>query len=90
MHAKHPAQYSSHLGCGLNVLNAPPLGSLLQLKLESSTLTTERTAALIMARFGPMWDLFVNERGSFEPFLKLYLERWMHSYVSCRFCSIMS
>ena len=69
-------------GCGLNVLNDPPLGSLSQLKPESSTLTLERIAALIMARFGPMWELFVNERGSFEPFLKLYLDRWMHSYVS--------
>jgi len=67
------------IGCGLNVLNDPPLGSLLQLKPESSTLTLERIAALIMARFGPMWELFVNERGSFEPFLKLYLDRWMHS-----------
>ncbi|KAK2460803.1 hypothetical protein APHAL10511_007273 [Amanita phalloides] len=67
------------IGCGLNVLNAPPLGSLSQLNPNSNTLTLERTAALIMARFAPMWELFVRERGSFEPFLKLYLDWWMHS-----------
>jgi biotin--protein ligase len=66
------------IGCGLNVLNPPPLGSLSQLAPERA-LSMERVSALIMARFAPMWNLFVGERGSFEPFIKLYLDRWMHS-----------
>lgn len=66
------------IGCGLNVLNPPPLGSLSQLS-PGQTLSMERIAALIMARFKPFWELFVQERGSFEPFNKLYLDRWMHS-----------
>lgn len=42
----------------------------------------ERTAAILMAKFEAMWKLFVDSRGSFEPFMDLYLDRWLHSYVS--------
>ena len=41
----------------------------------------ERTLAAIMAHFEPMWKTFVAARGSFEPFMDLYLDRWLHSYV---------
>lgn len=34
-----------------------------------------------MAKFEPMWDTFLRGGGSFEPFMELYLERWLHSYV---------
>jgi len=29
--------------------------------------------------FENMWDVFVANRGSFAPFMDLYLERWLHS-----------
>ena len=69
------------LGCGLNVLNTPPITSLAQLlPCESERqLSMERTTATIMARFEGMWSIFVSHRGSFEPFMSLYLERWLHS-----------
>ena len=44
--------------------------------------TMEGTLAAIMARFERMWAEFVRERGSFAPFMDLYLERWLHSCVS--------
>ncbi|KAH9474636.1 Biotin--protein ligase [Psilocybe cubensis] len=68
------------IGCGLNVLNLPPITSLTQ--LHSSTresLSMERTAAMIMAKFESMWTIFVKERGSFQSFNDLYLKRWLHS-----------
>ena len=77
-------------GCGLNVLNPPPITSLAQLLSDGSDSgsggsrpfpTMEGTLAAIMARFERMWAEFVRERGSFEPFMDLYLERWLHSCV---------
>ncbi|KAH8101771.1 class II aaRS and biotin synthetase [Cristinia sonorae] len=67
------------IGCGLNVLNVPPIASLAQLGSPPRALTVERTAATIMATFEPMWNTFVSERGSFKPFMDLYLDRWLHS-----------
>ncbi|PCH37533.1 class II aaRS and biotin synthetase [Wolfiporia cocos MD-104 SS10] len=69
------------IGCGLNVWNAPPIQSLLQLVPPESgvQLDMERTAATIMATFEKMWDEFLEVKGSFEPFLDLYYERWLHS-----------
>jgi len=32
-----------------------------------------------MAKFEAMWSIFLSERGSFAPFMSLYLERWLHS-----------
>ena len=76
------------VGCGLNVLNPPPITSLAQLLSDDSGSggsrplpTMEGTLAAIMARFERMWAEFVRERGSFEPFMDLYLERWLHSCV---------
>ncbi|TFK89347.1 class II aaRS and biotin synthetase [Polyporus arcularius HHB13444] len=68
------------VGCGLNVLNPPPIPSLTQLLPEDCTPPTmERTLAAIMARFERMWAEFLRERGSFGPFMDLYLDRWLHS-----------
>ncbi|KAG8695162.1 biotin holocarboxylase synthetase, partial [Ceratobasidium sp. 395] len=68
--------------CGLNVLNQPPIMSLSQLYSEGSVspaLTMENVAANIMATFETMWRKFTDAQGSFEPFVDLYLERWLHS-----------
>ncbi|QRV84816.1 hypothetical protein RhiJN_12832 [Ceratobasidium sp. AG-Ba] len=43
------------------------------------SLTMENVAANLMATFETMWCQFVEAEGSFEPFLNLYLERWLHS-----------
>ncbi|KAI0753256.1 hypothetical protein C8Q80DRAFT_1217458 [Daedaleopsis nitida] len=68
------------VGCGLNVLSAPPITSLAQLLPASAPRPTlERTLAAVMARFERMWAEFVRGRGSFAPFMDLYLERWLHS-----------
>ncbi|KAF8626706.1 hypothetical protein AX15_004719 [Amanita polypyramis BW_CC] len=67
------------IGCGLNVLNSIPLSSLSQVVPDPGILTLERIAALVMARFAPMWLVFIRDRGSFEPFFKRYLDCWMHS-----------
>ncbi|OSC96489.1 class II aaRS and biotin synthetase [Trametes coccinea BRFM310] len=69
------------IGCGLNVLNPPPIPSLVQLLPPASERhpSMEHTLAAIMARFEPMWHAFVAARGSFEPFMDLYLDRWLHS-----------
>ncbi|OBZ66786.1 Biotin--protein ligase [Grifola frondosa] len=69
------------VGCGLNVLNPPPITSLSQLlhRREDRLLSMERTAAVIMAKFERMWGTFLAHRGSFEPFMDIYLEHWLHS-----------
>ncbi|OCH92771.1 class II aaRS and biotin synthetase [Obba rivulosa] len=69
------------IGCGLNVLNPPPTTSLQQLVPPDVDirLSMERTAAVIMAKFEEMWNTFLINRGSFAPFMDLYLERWLHS-----------
>ncbi|EJD07395.1 class II aaRS and biotin synthetase [Fomitiporia mediterranea MF3/22] len=69
------------IGCGLNVLSPSPLTSLTQLippGLPDFTLTMERTAAVIMSTFDEMWSRF-SSSASFEPFMDLYLDRWLHS-----------
>ncbi|THV08019.1 class II aaRS and biotin synthetase [Dendrothele bispora CBS 962.96] len=67
-------------GCGVNVLNPPPIFSLHQLQKDiDSPLSMEKTAAVILAKFEQMWYTFVAGRGSFEPFIDLYLQRWLHS-----------
>ncbi|KAI3618594.1 biotin apo-protein [Moniliophthora roreri] len=69
------------IGCGLNVLNPPPILSLSQLQREGidMPLSMEKTAAAIMAKFENMWPVFVASKGDFTPFMDLYLERWLHS-----------
>jgi biotin--protein ligase len=42
-------------------------------------MTLERTAAVIMVKFEKMWATFCEHGGSFDPFMDLYLERWLHS-----------
>ena len=64
------------------MLNPPPITSLSQLQHGSrAELSLERTAAAIMAKFEQMWAVFVEGKGSFAPFIDLYLERWLHSSV---------
>jgi biotin--protein ligase len=67
-------------GCGLDLLNAPPIPSLSQLlPLDGRRPSMEQTAAMIMAKFEKMWSTFIAHHGSFDPFMELYLERWLHS-----------
>ncbi|KAF7319527.1 BPL/LPL catalytic domain-containing protein [Mycena chlorophos] len=66
------------IGSGLNVLNPPPITSLSQLDGDV-LLSMERTAAAILVKFERMWGVFVDGKGSFEPFMELYLQRWLHS-----------
>ncbi|KAG6867943.1 hypothetical protein C0993_009255 [Termitomyces sp. T159_Od127] len=56
------------IGCGLNVSNAAPIFSLVQLLSPDSrqSLTLEKTVSNILARFEKMWETFVEERGSFD------------------------
>ncbi|KZT22960.1 class II aaRS and biotin synthetase [Neolentinus lepideus HHB14362 ss-1] len=69
------------IGAGLNVTNSLPTTSIAQLLPTNSdrTLNMEDTAAVVLAKFEAMWKTFVAHGGSFEPFLDLYLERWLHS-----------
>ncbi|THH10739.1 hypothetical protein EW145_g1126 [Phellinidium pouzarii] len=70
------------VGCGLNVLSPSPLTSLYQIiptGHNDTELSMERTAAAIMATFDEMWSKFLSSRGSFEPFIDLYLRKWLHS-----------
>ncbi|CCM05422.1 uncharacterized protein FIBRA_07639 [Fibroporia radiculosa] len=69
------------IGCGLNVYNPPPIQSLLQLipTVSDLRLSMERTAAVIVTKFDTMWSTFLAHKGSFDPFLDLYYERWLHS-----------
>ncbi|KAG8750970.1 biotin holocarboxylase synthetase [Ceratobasidium sp. 428] len=39
----------------------------------------ENVTANIMVTFEAMWDKFTTTEGSFDPFVDLYLERWLHS-----------
>ena len=73
------------LGCGLNVLNLQPMTSLAQLQAaeHTNTLSIERTAASVISKFESMWAIFTHGGVSFEPFMDLYLKRWIHSFVIC-------
>ncbi|KZT64141.1 class II aaRS and biotin synthetase [Daedalea quercina L-15889] len=69
------------IGSGLNVFNPPPIQSLLQFVPSQTnlTLTMERTATIILTKFEELWETFLRHKGSFEPFLDLYYDRWLHS-----------
>jgi len=70
------------VGCGLNILNLPPITSLAQLQPGAQAkLSVEKTAAIIMTKFESMWTIFAQNSGSFAPFMELYLKRWLHSLV---------
>ncbi|KAJ3549407.1 hypothetical protein NM688_g5181 [Phlebia brevispora] len=72
------------IGCGLNVASPPPIASLASVipSWEDRTLSMERTMAILMAKFEVMWDKFLENKGSFEPFMDLYLDRWLHTYAA--------
>ena len=66
----------------MNVLNAPPIMSLSQLVPSGNEKPCmETTAANILAAFEPLWSEFIRNKGSFDSFMDLYLDRWLHSYV---------
>lgn len=75
------------IGCGLNILNEPPVASLAQLEAltnhdrqEPSNLRVERITAAIIAAFERIWSSFLeNEELGFEPFLDRYVSDWVHS-----------
>ncbi|GJE86299.1 biotin holocarboxylase synthetase-like protein [Phanerochaete sordida] len=68
------------IGCGVNVLNPPPIPSLASiLPPGAERPTMERTAAIILTKFELLWNTFVSGRGSFEPFMDSYLDNWLHS-----------
>ena len=74
------ASYNLDSGCGLNLFTSPPLLSLSHLlPSEGCSITMERTLAIIMAKFEGMWSTFTAHHGSFDPFMDLYLSRWLHS-----------
>lgn len=75
-------------GCGLNVLNEPPVGSLAQLEAlmrgpeVSSNLTVERVTAAVLIAFERIWNLFLDEESEgFRPFMDRYTSSWLHSCV---------
>lgn len=70
-------------GTGINVRNSEPTTCLADLVSReiAASLSTERVVARILAVFENMWDTFIAHKGSFAPFMDLYLERWLHSYV---------
>ena len=57
--------------------------SLVQLRgtTQMNTLSIERTVASIISKFESMWATFIHGEASFEPFMDLYLKRWIHSFV---------
>ena len=68
-------------GCGLNILNEPPIGSLAQLEALAhgqETLTVERVTAAVLTKFERMWNVFITEDG-FRPFIDRYTQSWLHS-----------
>ncbi|KAH0831195.1 class II aaRS and biotin synthetase [Lanmaoa asiatica] len=73
-------------GCGLNILNEPPIASLAQLEAltrgqgVSSDLTVERVTAAVLTTFERIWNSFLAEESeSFLPFLDQYTSSWLHS-----------
>lgn len=77
-------------GCGLNVLNEPPIGSLAQLEGltrgqgVSSSLTVERVTAAVLVAFERIWKLFLAaESEGFQSFMDQYTSSWLHSCVKC-------
>lgn len=63
------------------MLNPRPIFSLSQLQRPENDLplSMETITAVILAKFEKMWTVFVQGKGSFEPFMTLYLNRWLHS-----------
>lgn len=84
------ARINTSPGSGLNVFNPPPIQSLMQLVPSQSdvVVTLERTAASILSKFQEFWATFLRHKGSFEPFLDLYYERWLHSSVFSSFSTV--
>ncbi|OJA12338.1 hypothetical protein AZE42_02788 [Rhizopogon vesiculosus] len=71
------------IGCGLNILNEPPVASLAQLASSgssASSLSVERAAAAVLVSFERIWNSFLQqEEEGFQPFMDQYLRSWLHS-----------
>jgi biotin--protein ligase len=67
------------IGCGINATNTAPIASLTQLASTGKAIEMETLLAVILSKFQTMWDTFVEEKGSFDSFMNLYLRRWLHS-----------
>lgn len=83
-------------GCGLNVLNEPPIGSLAQLEAltrgqgASSGLSVERVTAAVVTAFERIWNQFLTEENDgFYPFMDQYTRSWLHSWVKRPFLAII-
>lgn len=65
------------------MLNLQPMTSLTQLQgaAQTNVISIERTAASVISKFESMWAIFTHGGVSFEPFMDLYLKRWIHSFV---------
>ena len=72
-------------GCGINTSNPKPTTSLNELvdlhnRRFGTTLapfTPEVLLALVLAKFGSMWETF--QSNGFAPFVDAYLRRWIHT-----------
>ncbi|GAA5983055.1 hypothetical protein JCM11641_004710 [Rhodosporidiobolus odoratus] len=78
-------QFNLVIGCGINTSNPRPTTSVNELVdlhnrrfgTTLAPLRPEQLLALVLAKFGEMWQGFL-ERG-FEPFTDRYLSSWIHS-----------
>ena len=62
-------------------LNSPaPFTSIASL-LPSTPVITERTVAAVLAKFERLWIDFVTQEGLSEPFMRRYMDHWLHSFV---------
>ncbi|KAG6380193.1 class II aaRS and biotin synthetase [Boletus reticuloceps] len=73
-------------GCGLNVLNEPPISSLAQLEAltrgqgVASSLSVEQVTAAVFTTFERIWNSFLAEESEgFRPFMERYTSQWLHS-----------
>lgn len=83
---EHLLLYERALGCGINTSNPRPTTSVNEIVQRHNRLcgtrlalfTQEQLMALIMNQFETMWTTF-RSASSFEPFVDLYLSRWIHT-----------
>ncbi|CEH14264.1 Biotin holocarboxylase synthetase/biotin-protein ligase [Ceraceosorus bombacis] len=78
------------LGCGINCLNARPTTSLSDLITNHNSrlcageaalelVSQEKLAGAVLATLEKLWRIFAGGGGSFEPFIPLYEQVWLHS-----------
>ena len=67
-------------GCGMSLNSPAPFTSIASL-LPSKPVITERTVAAVLAKFESLWIDFVAQDGLSEPFMRRYMDHWLHSFV---------